>query len=78
MKDVSWDVAFRKLNEWCAGNWDISFGEVREADSQNEPMQIFSGDTTRVLGADAATGTVTAMGRRRCATGWRFVQIFDF
>jgi hypothetical protein len=62
MKSVSWEVAFRKLNEWRERGSTIAFGEVRSVELQGEPTQVFSGDTTQVLAADETSGAVTLVG----------------
>lgn len=61
MKSVSWDVAFRRLNEWRERESPITFGPVLTAtDEQGETTKIFDGSSgTRVLSADASTGIVS-------------------
>lgn len=64
MESVSWDGAFRKLNEWRERESMITFGPVREVvDEQGEATQIHWGSSgTRILSADAATGAVSLLG----------------
>jgi hypothetical protein len=58
------DVAFRKLNEWRERESVITFGPVQELiDEQGETTQIHAGSSgTRILSADAASGTVSLLG----------------
>ena len=65
MKSVSWDEAFRKLNEWRERESVISFGEVEdEVDEQGKTISIQFTHPVRVLSADAKTGVVSFSGER--------------
>jgi hypothetical protein len=66
MKSVSWDEAFRKLNEWRERESAISFGDVRDdvdAQGNASPMHFF-GPIVRVVSADATTGVVSLSGEK--------------
>jgi len=64
MKSVSWDVAFRKLNEWRDREAFITIGPVREIEGEHgETIQMHSGDSGDVaLSADPATGVLVMRG----------------
>jgi hypothetical protein len=61
MKSVSWDVAFRKLNEWRERESFITVGPVYEMeDEHGETIEMHwgsSGDV--VLSADPTTGVLS-------------------
>jgi hypothetical protein len=60
MKSVSWEFAFRKLNEWAADESPMSFGHVEEVEVQGETINIFRGESgTRVIEADEQTGIIS-------------------
>ena len=64
MKAVSWEFALRKLNEWRVKELFVAFGQVDEVElkPQGATTTIFSGETTRILSADSATGNVSLLG----------------
>ena len=71
MKSVSWDEAFRKLNEWRERESAISFGDVRDdvdAQGNASPMHFF-GPIVRVVSADATTGVVSLSGEYEICFG---------
>ena len=61
MKDVSWEVAFRKLNEWRKRGSMVTFGPVGECwDEHGKVISIHLGASGGfVLSADAAMGTAS-------------------
>jgi hypothetical protein len=59
MKAVSWEFAFRKLNEWRERKWLVTFGEVGQVGSQDEMRAMFLGSTgSRVEGVDEAAASL--------------------
>jgi len=62
MKDVSWEVAFRKLKQWRDVKATVSFGVVKSIESQGETTEIFSGDTGWILDVDEKAGIVKLPG----------------
>ena len=63
MKSVSWDEAFRKLNEWRERESVVSFGPVEdEVDEHGLTTSMHSALPVRVLSADPTTGIVSLSG----------------
>lgn len=62
MKSVSWEVAFRKLNEWQVKRSLVAVGEVGSLEIQGEATPIFKGESGYLSKADATTGDVSVDG----------------
>jgi hypothetical protein len=59
MKQVSWNFAFRKLNEWREQRASVVFGVVEGFELEGNTTPVFAAETTRITDADPLTGTVT-------------------